>query len=203
MIRTSPIAAKLIISVFMVILLPYASDALNADSFLFLSNQHTVAVVDLVLDDLRREAGVSFEARFKLLVLVLNLDRVVSFGLSRAGEGQAAFLGLVSAGAFDDLRVEHHGRAAAVIEDDDPLGHADHVGRHTDAAVPVRRERVPQILRDRQIHHRGRRGFLREEDRVFHNGFDHGVPLTTDRILRCCPGSSQRGTWPRSDPSSR
>ena len=31
----------------------------------------------------------------------------------------------------------------------------------------------------------------------------HGVPLKADRISRCCPGSSQRGTWPRSDPSSR
>ncbi len=203
MIRTSPIAAKLIISVFMVILLPYASDALNADSFLFLSNQHTVAVVDLVLDDLRRKAGVGFQARFEALVLVLHLDRAIPLGLSRAGEGQAALFGLVGTGVFDDLRVEHHGRAAVVVEDDDPLGYPDHVRGHTDAAVPVRRERVSQVLRDGQIQHRGRRGFLCEEDRVFYNGLYHGAPLTADRILRCCPGSSQRGTWPRSDPSSR
>ena len=160
-------------------------------------------MVDLVLDDLRREAGIGFDSRLKLLVLVLHLDRAVAFGFARAGQGQAALFRLVSAGALDDLRVEHHRRAAVVVEDDDPLGHADHVGRHAHAAVPVRYQRVPQVLRDRQIHHRRRCGLLRKEDRVFHNGSDHGAPLKADRISRCCPGISRRGTWPRSDPSSR
>ena len=56
------------------------------------SNYHAVAVVNLMLDDLRCKAGAGFEARFKPLVLIPQLDRAVSLGLSRAGQGQAALL---------------------------------------------------------------------------------------------------------------
>ena len=45
-------------------------------------NQHAVAMVDLVLDNLRREAVIGFEARLKLLVLVLHLDCSIPFSLS-------------------------------------------------------------------------------------------------------------------------
>ena len=51
-------------------------------------------MVNLVLDDLRCEAGVGFEPRLELLVLVLHFDRAIAFGPSRAREGQSAFLGL-------------------------------------------------------------------------------------------------------------
>ena len=64
-------------------------------------------MVDLVLDDLRRPAGVGFEAGFKALVLILHLDRAKAPGLSHAAEGQAALLRLIGAGASDDLRIEH------------------------------------------------------------------------------------------------
>ena len=39
-------------------------------------------MVDLVLNDLRREAGVGLEARLELLVLVLHLDCSIQFSLS-------------------------------------------------------------------------------------------------------------------------
>ena len=43
--------------------------------------QHPVAIVDLVLDDLRREVGVGLEASLELLVLVLYLDCSIPFSL--------------------------------------------------------------------------------------------------------------------------
>ena len=39
-------------------------------------------MVDLVLDDLRHEAGIGFESRLKLLVLLLHLDCSIPFSLS-------------------------------------------------------------------------------------------------------------------------
>ena len=48
-------------------------------------------MVDLVLDDLRREVGVGFETALKLLVQVLHLDRAVTLCPARAGQRQAAF----------------------------------------------------------------------------------------------------------------
>ena len=54
-------------------------------------------MVDLVLDDLRCEAGVGFEPRLELLVLVLHLDRAVALGLARSGQGKVARLGIKSA----------------------------------------------------------------------------------------------------------
>ena len=39
-------------------------------------------MVDFVLDDLRRKAGIGFESCLKLLVLVLHLDRAIPFCLS-------------------------------------------------------------------------------------------------------------------------
>ena len=69
----------------------------TARRYLFFSNQNTVAMGDLVLDDLRCEAGVGFEPRLELLVLVLHLDRAVALGLARSGQGKAARLGIKSA----------------------------------------------------------------------------------------------------------
>ena len=156
-------------------------------------------MIDLVLDDLRREAGVSFYAGLKLLVPVPHPDRTVPLRFARAGQGQASLFGFISPGTPDDFRVEHHRRGAVVVEDDDPPGNADHVGRHAHAAVPVRFERVPQVLRNRQVHHRRRSGLPGKKDRVFHNGSDHDAPLTACRIWRCCPGIYGRGTRLRSD----
>ena len=39
-------------------------------------------MVDPVLDNLRREAGIGLESCLKLLVLVLHLDRAIPFWLS-------------------------------------------------------------------------------------------------------------------------
>lgn len=104
-------------------------------------------MIDLVLDDLRGEAGERLLARLEASVLEAHLDGAVARCAAAARKRQAALLGLVRARAADDLRVEHDARGTLVVEDDDALGRADHVGRHADALVGMRRERVEQVLR--------------------------------------------------------
>ena len=94
-------------------------------------------MVDLVLDDLRRPAGEGFEARLEFFVLPLDFDGLEALCLARAGEGQAALLGVVGAGLFDDGGVEHEHVFAVIFKSDDALVDADHVRRHADAAVLV------------------------------------------------------------------
>ena len=62
-------------------------------------------MVNLVLYDLCREAGIGLEPRFKALVLKLHLDRTETLGLSCSGEGQSALLRFISPRAFYNLRV--------------------------------------------------------------------------------------------------
>ena len=90
-----------------------------------------------MLDDLSRPAGESLEPGLHRLVLELHLDGAVAFGLPRPGQGQAALLGLIRVGGLNDFRVEHDHRLAYVVKDDDPLIDADHIRRHSNAAVGV------------------------------------------------------------------
>ena len=94
-------------------------------------------MVDLVLDDLRRPAGEGLEACLEFFVLPLDFDGLEALCLARAGEGQAALLGVVGAGLFDDDGVEHDHVLAVAVESDDALVDTDHVRRHADAAVLV------------------------------------------------------------------
>lgn len=62
------------------------------------SNQNSVAVIDLVLNDLRGEAGIARRPPSEALILILYADRLVA----RAGSGtseqrEAAFLRLIRA----------------------------------------------------------------------------------------------------------
>ena len=108
-------------------------------------------MVDLVLDDLGRPAGEGLTLLLETLVLPADLDGLPPPGSAGAGEGQAPLLRLIGAGPFHDLRIEHDHIAALVVEGDDALVHADHVGGHADARLPVRGECVAQILRHGQM----------------------------------------------------
>ena len=133
------------------------------------SNQNSLAVVDLVLDELGRPAGEGLEAGLKLLVLILNLDRLPAFGLPGAGEGETALLCLVGAGFFDDFQVEHYNIFALVVRDDDPLADTDHIGRYAHTAVLVGGQGVQQVLGDGQVLQGGWFGLLGEEGFVSHD----------------------------------
>lgn len=89
-------------------------------SVLSRSNQYSVVMVNLVLDDPRGDSIIGFEASFKALDLVLHLDRAVALGHARAGQGQAALVSIESAGALDELRIENHDRASVVGFIDNP-----------------------------------------------------------------------------------
>lgn len=87
-----------------------------------LSDDHTVAVVDFVLDDLGRPAGESLEAGLEFLVLVLHLDGQPAFGLANPSQREAALLRLIGAGFLDDLRVEHDHVDTLIVKGDDTHG---------------------------------------------------------------------------------
>ena len=144
-----------------------------------ISDQHSLTVVDLMLDNLGRPAGEGFEAGLKPLVLIMHLDGLPAFGFPGSGEGETALLRLIRPGFPDNLRVEQDHVFALIVKYDDPLVDADHVGRHACTAVPVGGQGVQQVLGDGQIVRRGGLCFLGEEGLVFHNGLDHGGASVT------------------------
>ena len=142
----------------------------------FLSYDDPVAVVDLVLYDLRRPAGEGLEAGLKLFVLPLNLDAAEALRFPHAGERKTALLGVESAGALHYDGVQHDHIFAVVLKGDDALFNADHVRRHADAAVLVAYERVQKVLRRAEVVGRGGVGPLGEEVLVSANLTDHVCP---------------------------
>lgn len=123
-----------------------------------------VAVVGLVLDDLRRVPTKGFKALAKVLVEIADHNAPVPRGGARAGKRQAALVGLVFAGACRDARIVHEPRARAVLYDDDALELTDHVRRHADAFVRVRGQCVEQVLPDGRIGGRGLGGWHAGQD---------------------------------------
>ena len=71
-------------------------------------NQDSVAVIDLMLNDLRCPAGEGLDSRLELGILVFHLDGTVAFGLALSGQGQTSLFCLIGIGIFDDLRIKHH-----------------------------------------------------------------------------------------------
>ena len=53
--------------------------------------------------------------------------------------------------AFQNHRVQHGHIAALIVKHNDPFGHTDHIGRHTHAALFMKRQRIQKILGNRQI----------------------------------------------------
>ena len=72
-------------------------------------NQNSVTMIHLMLNDLRRPAGEVLDARLHFQGLILHLDGLIAFTLTRAAEKrQTTFLGVVRAVLLDDFGVEHH-----------------------------------------------------------------------------------------------
>ena len=75
-------------------------------SFLY---QYSITMINLMLNDLRRPAGVGFDAWLHFQGLILHLDSLIALTLTRVAEKrQAAFLGVVRAILLDDFGVKHH-----------------------------------------------------------------------------------------------
>ena len=103
-------------------------------------------MVYFVLDDLGGPAGEGFDAGLKIDGLPADLDGLIPLaGTGTAKQGETSFLRIVRSGFFKDLRVEHGHVGALVIEHDDALVHADHIGGHADAALFVGGEGIEKI----------------------------------------------------------
>ena len=129
-----------------------------------------------MLNDLGRPAGEGFETNLKGFVLPLDLDALIALRLPRTGERQAAFLGLVGAGFFDNNGVEHQHIVTLVVEGDDALVDADHIRCHADAARPVETQCVEKVLRCAAIVRRSCLGFLSEKGLVLADITNHSSP---------------------------
>lgn len=121
-----------------------------------LSYQHAVAVVDLVLDNLRGPAGEKPGARLHGKVLPADLDCFETLaGACAAKQRKTAFGGVVRAAFADNFRIEHDcvdgQRAAVVKKRNDAFADAYHVGGHANARFTVRAERVEQVARGLNI----------------------------------------------------
>lgn len=132
-----------------------------------MSDQNTVAMVELVLDYFSRPAGEGFEPKLKFFILPLNLDSPEAPDLPVPREGETALFGLVCPRLFHDDGVEHDLILAVVFKGDDALVHANHVGGHAHAAILVGDERVEQILRRAEVVRRGGFGLLGKKGFVF------------------------------------
>ena len=129
--------------------------------------KNTLAVVDLVLNDLCRPAGEGLEPRLEFLILPLYFNSLETLRFSCAGEGQAALLGLIGPGLPDDDGIEHDHVVALVVKDDDTLIDADHIRRHAYTAILMGDQCIQQILRHNQIVCRGGFRLLGEKSLVF------------------------------------
>ena len=101
-----------------------------------------VAVVNLMLNDLRLEARKRLFARCERFIEIGDPDALVARAGPHALKRQTAFLGLVLTRRLDDFRVVHEHRAACARRHDDALAHTDHVRREPHAFVRVRSKRV-------------------------------------------------------------
>ena len=141
-------------------------------------NQYPIAMIHLMLNDLRRPACVSFDSRLHIGGLILHLNRFITLAPARAAEKrQASFLRVICTISFDNLRVEHYGicrlPSAFVKKCNNAFFHADHVRRHADTGFLVRHQRIKQVLRDLQIVFCCNFRFPRKKNRVVHEFFNH------------------------------
>ena len=137
-------------------------------------DQNTVAVVDLMLDDLGGEAGIGLAVRAEGHIPELHLDGLPADRLPGAGEGKASLLRLIGpAGAVRDDRVQHGDGEAVQADGDDALMDADHVGGHAQAMVQMGTQGVQQVPGNIQVFLGGRLAGAAEEQGVCNDGTDH------------------------------
>lgn len=117
-------------------------------------------MVDLVLDDLRRPAGEGLQPCLQHFVLPLHLDGAEALRPPRAGQGKTTLLRLIGLGLPDDDGIEHDQIGPVVVKGNDAFVHADHIRRHTDAALLVCEQGVQQVLRRAEVVLRCRLGPL-------------------------------------------
>ena len=135
-------------------------------------------MIHLMLNDLCRPTSEVFRACLHFQGLILHLDGLITFTLTRAAEKrQTAFLGVVRAVLLDDFGIEHYGvcrsSSALVKKDDDAFAHTNHIRRHADTTFSVCYQRIKQVLCDLQIFFCCDLRLPCEEDGIVHQFFNH------------------------------
>ena len=108
-------------------------------------------MVHFMLYDLRRPPGILLPVLLPAAIQILHFNILITGGLPDTVQGKASFFSLVRRILLHDHRVVHDQVQEPHVDDDDPLFHADHVGRHTYTAVLIGLQGVLQILADGQV----------------------------------------------------
>ena len=137
------------------------------------SDQYSVAVIDLVLDNLCLEPFQQADVLFHLRILPGEPDELETFCFPFAFQGEAAFLRFIFPGTGEDFRIQHGDNHRSPGHGDNAFPDSDHIGGHADTPVQVGAQRIRQVHRDLEIRRRGRDGFSGEENRVMYNRPDH------------------------------
>ena len=102
-------------------------------------------MVDLMLDDLRREVGKRSRMLLAARVGVGYFNRLVTRRLLRARMAQTSFFGFVGSLLLRNPWIQHHQIHRSNRYYNNVLLHANHIRRHSDTAVAVRTKRILQV----------------------------------------------------------
>ena len=134
---------------------------------------NSIAVVNFVLDYLRRPAGEGFDAGLEVFVLPFHLNGAVALGFAGALQRETALLRLKRVGAFDDSRVKHCHIFAVVVKSNDTLVHTDHIGCQTNTGLGVGFQGVKEVFRNGEILQSSRFAASAKKNYVVNDGFYH------------------------------
>ena len=127
-----------------------------------------------MLDDLGGPAFKGPDPGLKFLRLPADLDLPETLTFPGAAQqGKAALLRFVRPFRLQDFRIEHGGVAAALLEDDDPSGHSDHIGGHAHAALLMVQQGIHQIPGGVQVIAGCRGGFSGQEKGIVDQFSNH------------------------------
>ena len=129
----------------------------------FSLNQDTVAMVNLVLNDLSRPSMKGPLFCLETCILISNCNRPVAHNLPSSRKRQTPLFCLIRLSKPNDLRIKHHYGSPFIVKHNDALRNTDHIGSHPNASIFVCFKGVQQILSNRKILVCCRRGFLRKK----------------------------------------
>lgn len=143
-------------------------------------------MVNLMLNDLCCPTGEGFDTGLEFGSLPLNFYGLIAFTFTGSAEQRkATFFGIIRSCLFDNFGVEHHHICTFVIKYNNPLANANHIRRHTDTAILVRRQSVQQILRHLQIFFCSNLRLSGKEYRIVYYFFNHYRCLIFQDAMIC------------------
>lgn len=118
--------------------------------------KNTIAVVQLMLNDLGGEASQRLDMGAKAFILIAYTNHVGPLHGSNTCQGKATLLRGVFALLLEQLRIQHQPDLLFLYKHDDPLSVTDHVGCHTHTFMQMGIQCIPQIHGHIDVHWPGR-----------------------------------------------